>query len=142
MPNSSAIDAALFSRLVGDATLSTILTDGWYFDAAKQGAQKFGIVSLIDGSEESVFVDGRAIETRLYLVKAVILSTSRTTAVAAADRIDAILQDHPLTVAGYNSMSLFRETPIEITEVDSVDPSIRWQHYGGHYTVEMSVVGA
>lgn len=138
MPDSSAIDAALLARLVGDAALSAILTDGWYFDEAKQGAQRFGIVSLIDEADEAVF-GGRAIESALYLVKAVVLATTGADVKTAAARIDALLEEQPLTVAGYNGMAVFREGRIRITEVDEVDPSIRWQHRGGQYRVDMSI---
>lgn len=138
MPDSSAIDAALLARLVGDASLSAILTDGWYFDEAKQGAQRFGIVSLIDEADEAVF-GGRAIESALYLVKAVVLATTGADVKTAAARIDTLLDEQPLTVAGYNGMAVFREGRIRITEVDEVDPSIRWQHRGGQYRVDMSI---
>lgn len=137
MPDSSLIDAALLARLVGDATLSAILTDGVYFDEAKQGAQRFAIVSLVDEADESVF-GGRAIESALYLVKAVILSTTGADVKTAAARIDTLLEDQPLTAAGYTGMTVFRESRIRTTEVDDADPSIRWQHRGGHYRVEMS----
>lgn len=139
MPVDSAlVDAALLARLSGDSTLMAILTDGVYFDEAKQNATKFVIVSLSDQFDESVF-GGRAIESGLYLVKAVTVGPSSLAAAQAAARIDALLEDQPLTVAGYAGMSLYRESRLRQTEVDEVDPSIRWQHRGGHYRVEMSI---
>lgn len=138
--DSSLIDAALLARLDNDALLMAILTDGVYFDEARQNAQKFLIVSLLDHVDESVF-GGRAIESALYLVKAVTLGPSGDTVKSAAARIDVLLEDQPLTVAGYTWMSTHREARIRKTEVDQVDTAIRWQHRGGHYRVEMSVVG-
>ncbi len=138
--DTSLVDAALVSRLVNDVPLATLLPDGVYFDQAKQGAQKFLIVSLLDGADEGVF-GGRAIYSALYLIKAVTLGMSNSVAAQAAARLDALLEDLPLTASGLNGMSLFRETRLRSTEVDIVDPGIRWQHHGGHYRVEMSVVG-
>lgn len=138
MPDSSAIDAALSARLLGDATLMAICSDGIFFDEAAQGAQKFVIISLVDEFDESTF-DGRTIEDALYLVKAVALSMSGADVKTAAARIDVLLEDQPLTVTGYTGMTVFRESRVRITEVDAVDPSIRWQHRGGRYRVQMSI---
>lgn len=140
--DTSLVDAALVTRLVGDSALMAICVDGVFFDQAKQGALQFVIVSLLDGADEGVYVAGRAIYSALYLVKAVSKGMSNIAASQAAARIDVLLEDKPLTVAGFNGMSCFREVRLRTTEVDIVDPGIRWQHWGGHYRVEMSVVGA
>lgn len=141
MSDSSLIDAALLALLEGDGPLQTLLPDGVYFDEAKQSAERFIIISMVTQSDEAVF-SGRAIEDTLYLVKAVSLGTSGDTVKTAAARIDVLLEGQPLTVAGYNWMAMFREDRVRYTEVDEEDPSIRWQHRGGHYRVQMSVVGA
>ena len=138
-PDSSLIDAALLARLSGDAALMALCTDGVYVDEAKQNATKFVLVSLVDQTDESVYVLGRAIESALYLIKAVMVGAGNVQVSQAAARIDALLEDQPLTVAGYTGMSLYRESRLRLTEVDEVNPSIRWQHWGGHYRVEMSV---
>lgn len=140
MPNSRAIDAALTARLLGDGTLMALLPDGVYFDEAKQGATRFAIVSLIDEEDIGVF-GGRAIEDGLYLVKAVALGTSGVDIGTAAARIDVLLENQALTASGYTGMTVFREGRVRVTEVDDVDPSIRWQHAGGRYRVHMSVTG-
>jgi hypothetical protein len=142
MADFRAVEAALLAVLVNDATLAAILTDGWFYDVAKQGSTRHGIVSLLDHSEESVYVAGRAVEDALFLVKAVTLSTSSADVLAAAARIDVLLQDQSLTAAGYNWMSCAREARVRMTQADVVDLSLRWQHCGGHYRVQMSLVGA
>lgn len=142
MADSSAVDAALLAVLVNDATLSAILTDGWFFDVAKQNATRFGIVSLLEHHDEAVYVAGRAVEDSLYLVKAVVLASSGADVLAAAARIDTLLEGITLTAAGYNGMACFREQRVRYTEPDAVDLSIRWQHRGAHYRVQMSLVGA
>jgi hypothetical protein len=140
--DTSLVDAALLSRLAADAPLVALMPDGIYFDQAKQGALQFVIVSLLDGAYEGVYVAGRAIYSALYLVKAVSKGMSNIAASQAAARLDALLEDQPLTVAGWNGMSCFCEVRLRTTEVDIVDPGIRWQHWGGHFRIEMSVVGA
>ena len=138
MPDSSLIDAAILAKLVNDATLSALLPDGVWMDEAKQGAQRFVIVSLIQEFDEGEF-GGRAFEDALYLVKAVALATTGADVKTAAARIDTLLEDQPLTATGYTWMATFREERVRFTEVDGVDPSIRWQHRGGRYRVQFSV---
>ncbi len=110
-----------------------------FFDEASQGAQNFVLISLLDDRDEASFL-GRAFEDALYLVKAVMLSTSGGDAKTAAARIDTVLEDRILTVAGYGAMTIYRETRLRITEVDAVDPAIRWQHRGGHYRLQIAVL--
>ncbi len=137
--DSSAIDAALTSVLLNDATLAALMPDGVWFDEAAQGAQRFVIVSLVDEFDQQD-TSGRAAENPLYLVKAVALSTSGGDVKTAAARIDALLQMQTLTVAGYTVTGMSRESRVRLTEVDAVDPSIRWQHRGGNYRVFAGVV--
>lgn len=137
MADSSDIDSALVAMLAGDATLTALLPGGVYIDEAPPGSTRFVIVSLVDEADDAVFGQ-RAIEDALYLVKAVALSTAGADLKAAAARIDALLEDGVLTVAGYTPMALFREARIRLTEVDQLDPSIRWFHRGGHYRAQQS----
>ena len=145
MPDSSAIDQALIDKLLNDATLRALMPDGVFFEEA--GASMVGggnptqfvIVSLVDAVDEPMF-GGRAYEDVLYLVKAVELSSVATKNIkAAAARIDVLLEDQPLTVAGYTWMTCHRESRIRLTEVDDQDTTIRWFRRGGHYRVEMSL---
>jgi hypothetical protein len=78
----------------------------------------------------------------LYLVKAVGLASTGADVKAAAARIEAVLEDVPLTIPGYVHMVTCREARIRYTEVDAVDDTIRWQHRGGHYRVQASMPGA
>ena len=145
MPDSSAIDQALIDTLLGDATLRALMPDGVFFEEA--GASMVGggnptqfvIVSLVEAIDEPMF-GGRAYEDVLYLVKAVELSSVATKNVkAAAARIDVLLEDQALTVAGYTWMTGHREARIRFVETDDADASIRWAHRGGHYRVQVSV---
>ncbi len=136
--DSGAIDAALVTLLLNDATLMALCPDGIFWEEAAQNAKRFVIVSLIDEHDEPMF-GGRAWEDALYLVKAVALNSSGASVRSAAARIDVLLEDQVLTASGFTWMTMHREARIRLAEVDAIDPSIRWSHMGGRYRVQMSV---
>jgi hypothetical protein len=139
MADSSDIDNALVARLGADATLLALVPNGVYVDEAPAGSTRFVIVSLVDENDIPTF-EGRAIEDALYLVEARMLSTVAGANIkAAAARIDALLEDLPLTVTGYTGMTVHRESRVRGTEVDAIDSSIRWYRRGGNYRVQMSL---
>lgn len=137
MPDSGDVDAALSAKLLADGALAALTPDGVWFDAAKKGALKFVLISLINEDDEQMF-GGRAFEDGLYLVKAVMQETSTANAKAAAARIDALLDGGTLTVAGYTLMRMQRMNRVRLTEVDETNADLRWQHRGGHYALQVS----
>jgi hypothetical protein len=138
MPSdSSAIDNALVAKLGADPALLALCPNGAYWDEAAANATAFVVVSLVDELDVDEF--GRtAYEDALYAVE-VRFKASVTNAQAAAARVQALLHDQPLVVAGYTWMTMHRESRIRVTEVDAVDPSIRWYRRGGNYRLQMSV---
>lgn len=138
MPDSSDIDNALVAKLGADATLLALMPNGVYVDEAPANSTRFVIVSLVDEHDEPQF-GSRSFEDALYLVKAVALSTTAGNVKAAAARIDALLEGATLTVTGYTTMVVQRESRVRYTEVDDDDQAIRWQHRGGRYQVQMSL---
>jgi hypothetical protein len=144
--DSSDIDAALVAKLGSDATLLALCPNGVYLDEAPPNMTRFVIVSLVDEVDEPVF-GKRGYEDALFLVEARMLSTAGGNIKAAAARIDALLEDQPLLapgspaapVSGYTWMTMFRESRVRLTEVDEIDPAIRWYRRGGNYRVQMSV---
>ena len=137
MADSSDVDNAIIAKLLADASLTALMPDGVYFDEAAPGKTKFVIVSLVT-EFDTPMLRSRAFEEATYLVKAVALSTSGGDVKSAAARIDVLLDGGTLTVAGYSLMYMQRIERLRITEVDGVDPSIRWQHRGGRYEVTVS----
>jgi hypothetical protein len=138
MADSTEIDIALVARLSGDAQLKSLLPDGVFVNQAKQGKTRFVLVSLVIATDAACFAavgTRRASEDCLYMVKAVTLDASRATAGDAAARIDALLDDQPLTITGYHCASIAREERIDETEVDDLDATIQWQHRGGRYRI-------
>lgn len=131
MSESSAIDQALVARLNADATLRALVPDGVWFDAAPVNAQRFVIVSLVIARDVAQF-HRRAIEDVIYLVKAVIRNAS---AEAAADRIDTLLENAPLAVAGYSLLMVHRAERVRYSNPDTTDKTVNWFHRGGRYRV-------
>src|ERR1019366_4008432 len=70
--DSNAIDVALQATLLADAALMALVPDGVFFDDAAQGAQRFIIISIVTGRDDTIEVfGGRAVEDALYAIKAV-----------------------------------------------------------------------
>lgn len=138
-PDTSAIDAALVNVLYQDTTLKSLVPDGVYMDEAPPNAQRFVIVALADAVNDWTYDAGRAVEDKVYTVVAKMLSTAGGDIKGAAARIDALLEDAALTVAGYADVRVRQDRPIRETDVDTVDPSLRWFHRGGEYRVHASI---
>jgi len=141
--DSSAIDAALVTKLSSDATLLGLMPNGVYFDQAPPGSSRFVLISLVNSHDEPMMDADRAFEEATYLVKAVGLSAPSVTLPVnamrdAAARIDALLEGGTLTISGYGLMVMRRVESIRALEVDEADESIRWQHRGGMYEVVVS----
>ena len=142
MADTSDIAAALIAKLGSDLELLSLCPNGVYFDEAPPGSTRFVIVSFVNAIDQGVF-GRRAIEDAIYLVEARMLSTVPGANIKrAAARIDELLEDQPLTVAGYTWSAMHRIEPIRLTEVDEVDPSVRWLRRGGQYFVQMSLTAA
>jgi hypothetical protein len=137
--DSSDIDNAIIALLGADPTLLQLCPNGVYYDEAPPMMTRFVIVSLVQELDVDVFGQ-RAYEDGLYAISARMLEGVGGDIKAAAKRIDELLADQPLTVAGFAWMATYRESRIRITEVDDVDPSIRWQHRGGNYRVQMTAI--
>ena len=138
MPDSSAVDAAVINRLLGDVTLQGLMPDGVFWDVSAQGKTRFVIVSQVI-EEDTPSFSATAFEGFTYLIKAVELTTSGANITAAAARIHTLMQDAVFSVTGYGLMKSHRIERIRFTEVDDVDKGVRWQHRGGHYTVWVSL---
>jgi len=137
----AAIDDALVAALAGDAALAGLMPDGVWFDQAPPNARQFVTIALFDGEDVATF-GGRALDDALYVVQAIGLNTSPETVLAAAARIDAVLEHAELEVAGAVCMAIYREQPIRYHEPADVEPNVRWHHCGGHYRVQFSIAGA
>lgn len=137
MSDSSAIDAALVAKLGSDPELLAMMPNGVYWDLAPQESLRYVLVSLSDTEDMAQF-GARAIESVLYLVKAVGCSVENPAIRQAAARIDVLLEDQSLVVEGYGWMSMSRERRVRYTEPDESNHSITWFHRGGLYRVQVT----
>jgi len=137
-PDSAAIRNSLIGHLLADSQLAGLMPDGVYSDVARAGKKQYVIVSLVDSVDQPTY-EGRAIESGLYLVKAVALNNAAA-AEAAAARIDQLIEDQFWTIApGLDLMAAYRVAPIGALELDAVDPDLRWTHRGGRYRLDVAV---
>jgi hypothetical protein len=139
MSDSSAIVNAVMQKLGADLELLALVPNGIHEDVGPVSAQRFVVVSQIIATDTAVLHQGRVIEDALLLVEARVRTAGAdaSTAAQAAARIDALLEDGTLDVPGYQLRSMVREEFVRGTEVDEVDPSIRWKRRGGRYRVSL-----
>jgi Protein of unknown function (DUF3168) len=139
-PKSTDIDAAIAQRLRTDPALQALLPDGVWFDAAPPGATAFVRLVLVSEVDVATFGGWRESEDALYHVEAVAFDKSADTVNAAANQIDALLENVELIVPAYTWMATFREGRFRTAQADPVDASLRWQVSGGNYRVQMAPV--
>lgn len=138
MPSdSAAVDAALFNRLNGDATLLAAMTGGVHFDVGPKSGTAFVLVSQL-AHEEAEMAGGTSWERFIYLVKAVTQAATGTTASTAAQRIQTLLHGQTFSATGYTTMKVDRLERVRYTEVDETNQDIKWHHRGGQYEVLVS----
>jgi len=141
LPDVGAIRAALVQKLLSDAPLMGLMTDGVAWDIAPQNATKFVKLSLADDARTDQFAvpnvagSGTAYEALTVLILAVAMNTSGVDVGRAAYRIEQILDQQSLTVAGYTGVTVARDRGVDTANVDPTDLTIRWQSRGAYYSV-------
>lgn len=133
-----AIDTALNSRLTADlgtaGTLGVLGCTGVYRFQAPQGSvEPYVVFQQQAGTDSYTFTarDGRSL---VYLVKAVDRAPSGLRAAQMAERVETLLHDKPLTLSGWSTLRLRRESDVEYVEVDN---GVIYQHYGALYRVDV-----
>jgi hypothetical protein len=126
------IDNALVAKLIGDAQLTALAPHGVWRNTAPQGSTRFVEFELVGGTVEGMF-GGRAFDHPTYRVMYVEKSSSDLNAIAAAKRIQALLDWQDLIVAGYGQVKFELTEPIGYPDID--EANARWQRFGGLYEV-------
>jgi hypothetical protein len=132
---STPVRRALYGKLAGDTTLNTILgspapgySKAIYHNQAPAGAQyPFVTINKQAGNPTEAFADPSALDTDVWLVKAIDRNTSADSAEAAADRIITLLNDAALSISGHDLKYLRRDSDVEYPEV--ID-GVLYQHCG------------
>jgi hypothetical protein len=115
----NAVNAALYGRLAGDATLVALLAAGTlsiFADSAPDNAVlPFVVFSHHSGVELSL--QAHRDPDELLYVRA--FAGSPLLAGSIDARLDQLLHFQPLTVAGFTNIWLARETDVSLTEKDA-----------------------
>lgn len=134
--STNVVDAAVFSALSNDAQLTTLAPGGVYRDVAPQKvSQPFVIVQQMDHADNYQLGRERSYERLVYMVKAVERSDSSSGVIAAANRIETLLQNASLSMSGYALMLIERTERLRYVEISEENKDIRYQHCGGLYEV-------
>jgi hypothetical protein len=136
MSDAGLVDAVVMEVLANDATLTALCPDGVFWGRAPAGATRFVITALFDHTERPALARDTLYETTVYLVKAVILDSSKTPSRTAAARIHTLLHgvDLDLTAAGYVAMDCRRMERVAYPEIDPANAAT-WHHSGGQYAL-------
>jgi len=132
---SVAVRRALYGKLAGDTTLNAILgtpatgySKAIYHQQAPQGAQfPYVIFQKESGVPTEAFTDPSAMDTDIWMVKAVDRNTSADQAETAAARVVTLLNDASLSISGNTLLYLRRQSDVEYPEVTD---GVLYQHAG------------
>ncbi len=149
----NAIKAALFAALEADrlspapGSLGTLGVTGVHEGEAPLGAvPPYVVFHQVDGRERPTFRTPLAMRTRRYLIKAVDLNAepqalSSKRAGDIDERINVVVVTNGLTVAGYATVAVVRNYPIDeraaikLNPTDEKAPTVLARFVGAHYQV-------
>jgi hypothetical protein len=122
-------------KLAGDTTLNNLLgapatgySKAIYHQQAPAGAAfPYIIFNRQSGVPTEAFTDPSALETDVWLIKAIDRSTSADTAESIANRIQTLLNDATLSISGAAHLYLRRQSDVDYAEVDD---GVTFKHAG------------
>lgn len=135
---STAVRRAIYGSLAGDTTLNDLLASppsGYsksiYHQQAPQGAEPpYVIFNRQTGTPIDSFGTPGALESDVWLVKAVTQGFSADTAEEITARVTTLLNDASLSISGATLCGLRRVSDIEYPETAN---GVRYQHAGSLY---------
>lgn len=135
---STPVRRALYGRLAGDTTLNGLLAapppgraKSIYHNQAPAEAQfPYVLFQKQSGVPTEAMGDPSAMDTDVWLVKAVDHNTTADPAEAVAARIIALLNDATLSISGMALLYLRRQSDVEYPEVADGE---MYQHVGANF---------
>lgn len=129
---------ALYGKMASDGTLNALLgapAPGYakaiyHAEAPATAPFPFIIFHKQAGTPTYALVATPALETDVWLIKAVDRNTSADAAEAAAARLSVLLNDGVLTISGATQLYLRRQSDVEYPEVED---GVTFHHVGGLY---------
>jgi hypothetical protein len=137
--NPTGVRRALYGKLAGDGTLNGLLgapaegrAKAIYFDYAPDGATyPFVVLNKQAGTPTYANVTKPAYESQVWQIKAIDQQTTADRADAVAVRLDALLNDGTLSIAGGDQvMWLRRESDVSYSEIENGETFV---HSGALY---------
>lgn len=133
----------IYGKLAGDTTLNNMLgtpaagfSKSIYFQQAPDDAPfPFVVFNRQSGLPTEAFQAPSALETDVWLVKAVDRDTTADDAEAIAARIQALLNDASLSISGATLLYLRRQSDIDYSEVHD---AVQYKHVGALYRLVYS----
>jgi len=129
----NSVEAALYSKLTGDAALTALLGGGANSVFGYLGPENATMPFVVFAEQTDVpayTLKAKAYEQLLYLVKGVTKEGSMKVAGQIAERIEALLFDTTLTISGGTLMYCRKESGVRYVETDN---GVRFNHAGGLY---------
>lgn len=132
---STPVRRALYGCMAGDTTLSGLLgppADGYtkaiYHNQAPNAASyPYVVFSKSSGVPTDTFGDPGALETDVWMIKAIDQNTTADAAEAIAARLRDLLNDVTLSISGSTLLMLRRESDVEYPEVTD---GVMYAHVG------------
>lgn len=135
---STAVRRALYGRLAGDTTLNNLLgtpptgySKSIYYQEAPAGAAfPFVVLNKQSGVPTEAFGDPDALDTDIWLVKAIDKDSTADDAEAIQSRLQALLNDATLSISGATLLYLRRQSDVEYSETVA---GVTYRHAGSLY---------
>jgi hypothetical protein len=135
----NALGSALYARLSGDATLTSLGSTGVYQGIAPQGAALPHItIQMADGFDRRVF-GARATVVEEWIVKAWDSGASHKRARQLIERVDALLDEDEAglgTVTGWRLLNLRRSG--QLPDMSEIDQGVVYRSSGARYEIEVA----
>lgn len=132
------LELALYAKLSGDATLTTLAPSGVWRDVAPEGTTGVFVITAQTAATDEYTMSRRAWTAYRYDVQAVGPGDSAAGVLDAATQIDAVLNDATWTVTGGSVLVSRRVNAFTYLDLDSGE---RYQHAGGTYLIEAQTNG-
>ena len=129
---SAQVEEMLYGTLHADATLGTLAPGGVWRNIAPPNTTGTIVVFSQVSSSDAYALAHRAYSNAVYQVKAITPGESAVAAWDAAERVEALLTDTPLTLSTGHVLNCRRQSVISMTETDNGE---QYQHAGGLYTI-------
>lgn len=135
---STAVRRALYGKLAGDTTLNNLLATPptgyskniYYQDAPSTARYPLVVFNKQSGVPTEAMADPSALETDVWLVKAIDHATSADVAESIQDRIKVLLNDAALSISGATHLYLRRQSDVEYPEETDGE---QYKHAGSLY---------